>query len=109
MKYLALVIFTILLLSGLEAKAEDGKDVFESLHCGICHKVDTGKTNPSLMEIAEAYKGKESQLMSYLQGESESVVRPEKRGIMKGYIKKTKTLPDEERKSLADFILKHLN
>ena len=109
MKYLALVIFTILLLSGLEAKAEDGEDVFKSLRCGICHKVDTGKTNPSLMEIAQAYKGKESRLISYLQGESDPLVKPEKGGIMKGYIKKTKTLPDEERKSLADFILKHLN
>jgi len=109
MKYLALIIFTILLLSGLEAKAEDGKDVFESLRCGICHKVDTGKTSPSLMEIAQAYKGKESQLMSYFQGESEPVVKPEKGEMMKRYIEKTKALPDGERKSLADFILNHLD
>jgi cytochrome c551/c552 len=59
--------------------AEHGnRAVFDSLRCGTCHKLDTGKINPSLKEIPQAYKGKENQLLSYLKGAAESVVNPEK-------------------------------
>ena len=107
MKYLILIVFTILLFVVPDVKAEDGKDIFESLHCGICHKVDRGKTNPSLQEITQAYSGNENQLVIYLQGETDPIVKPEKGGTMKRYIEKTKSLSESERKALADFILSH--
>ena len=107
MRFFILFVLTGLLLVGFNVNAEDGIAVFESLHCGTCHKIDTGKVNPSLKEITQAYKGKENQLQSYLKGEAESIVNPEKGGMMKRYIEKTKVLKDEERKALADFILSH--
>ena len=100
-----LVLMTGFLLVAFMAKAEDGKAVFDALHCGNCHKVDTGKTNPSLNEIALAYKGKEDQLLSYFKGDAESLIDPEKGDRMKRYIEKTKALSDGERKTLVDFIL----
>jgi cytochrome c551/c552 len=92
-----------ILLTGADVKAEEGKVFFESLRCGSCHKLDTGKVNPSLKEIAAAYEGKKDHLLSYLKGEAPSVVVPDKGERMKRYIEKTKALNDEERKALADF------
>ena len=107
MRYLCLLIAVGFLLFGFEVKAEEGKDIFESLRCANCHKVDRGKFNPSLKEIARAYKGKESRLQSYLKSEAEPIVKPEKADMMKRHIEKTKALKDEERKALSDFILSH--
>ena len=107
MRTWCLSILAGVLLLPFGVHAEDGKAVFDTLHCGNCHRVDTGSVNPSLKEIARTYKEKENQLQSYLKGEAESVVNPEKGNRMKRYIEKTKALKDEERKALADFILKH--
>ena len=107
MRYLWWIVFAGVVLLGTDAGAEDGKSLFKSLHCVTCHKAHTGRFNPSLSEIAWAYQGRESQLDSYLSGEAESVVRPEKGEMMKRYIKRTKALSDEQRKSLAEFILSH--
>jgi len=107
MRYWRLFILAGLLLVPFGVQAEDGKDIFKSLLCGNCHKVDTGKANPSLKEITRFYKGKESQLLNYLNGEVGSVVNPEKGDRMKRYIEKTKALKDEERKALAEYILSH--
>ena len=107
MKYVYLVIFAGFLLILGNVRAEDGKKAFDSLNCASCHKVDTGKANPSLKEIALAYKGKENQLQGYLKGETEAVVNPKKGGIMRRYIEKTKGLTDGERKALSGFILSH--
>ena len=63
--------------------------------------------NPSLTEISQAYQGKEAQLIKYLKGDSEAIVRPEKGNRMKRQIEKTKALSDSGRKALADFILSH--
>jgi cytochrome c len=107
MKYLYLVVVVCFLLTAVEVKAEEGEELFKSLRCGICHKPDTGKSIPSLKEIARSYTGKENRLSSYLNGEAEALINPEKGGMMKRYIEKTKALSGDERKSLADFILGH--
>jgi cytochrome c551/c552 len=107
MRCLCLLITVGFLLFGFGVKAEEGKDIFESLRCGSCHKVDIGKATPSPKEIAQAYKGKENQLQSYLKGEADPIVNPEKGGMMKRYVEKTKALKEGERNALADFILSH--
>jgi cytochrome c551/c552 len=61
----------------------------------------------SLTEISQAYQGKAAQLIQYLNGESEAIVRPAKSNLMKSKIAKTKNLADAERKAVADFILRH--
>ena len=88
------------------AYAGDGQAIFKAQGCMTCHKKEgTSKINPSLAEIAQAYQGKEEQLIKYLKGESEAVVRPEKGSMMKRQIEKTKALSDADRKALADYIL----
>ena len=87
--------------------AEDGKATFDAMRCGVCHKPDTGKSMPSLKIIAAAYKEKKEQLMDYFNGNAEPLVNPEKKGIMKMYIEKTKKLEDDQQAALADFIMSH--
>ena len=90
------------------AYADDGAAIFKSQGCMTCHKKEgTSKVNPSLSEISQAYKDKEEQLIKYLNGESEAIVRPEKSGMMKRQIEKTKALSDSDRKLMADYILSH--
>ena len=107
MKYYMLIAVAGIFLFSLSALAEDGQTTFNTLHCGICHKPDTGASMPSLKEISAAYKGKEDQLSSYLKGDSEPLVNPQKKGTMTVFIEKTKKLDDGQRKDLADFILSH--
>ena len=88
------------------AFADDGEAIFKSQGCMSCHKKEgTSKVNPSLTEISQAYQGKEEQLIKYLRGESEAIVRPEKSNLMKRKIEKTKNLSDADLKSLADYLL----
>jgi cytochrome c551/c552 len=90
------------------AHAGDGEAIFKSQGCVSCHKKEgTSRINPSLTEISQAYQGKEEQLIQYLKGESEAIVRPAKSNLMKSKIAKTKNLSDADRKALADFLLSH--
>jgi len=90
------------------ARADDGETIFKSLGCMSCHKIESSsKVNPSLTDIARTYQGKEAQLVSYLKGEAEPIIRPEKAGMMKSKLEKTKALSDSDRKALVDFILSH--
>lgn len=108
MRYLCILIMVGFLSVAFAVKAEDGKGIFDSLHCGICHKADRGSAvTPSLKQIAGSYKGKENQLLNYLKGEAPSVINPKKGEKMERYIEKTKSLKEEQRKALADFILSH--
>ena len=85
------------------AWAEEGETIFKSQGCMSCHKKEsTSKVNPSLTEISQAYQGKEEQLVKYLKGESEAIVRPEKSNLMKPKIEKTKMLSEADLKALVD-------
>jgi cytochrome c len=89
------------------ALADEGETIFKSQGCMSCHKKEsTSKVNPSLTEISKAYQGKEEQLIKYLRGESEAIVRPEKSNRMKRQIEKTKSLSDADRKALTDYLLR---
>ena len=107
MKKLFLMIVISFFLVIISYGANPGEAIFQSNHCGTCHKADISKSNPSLKDIARAYQGKESQLSKYLQGEAEPIVLPARAGTMKRYIEKTKSLSESERKALADFIMGH--
>ena len=89
------------------ASANEGETIFKSQGCMLCHKTESAsKVNPSLTEIATVYQGKEEQLIKYLQGEAEAIVKPEKASLMKRHIEKTKKLSDTDRKALADYLLR---
>ena len=109
MKHIGIWIFSAVCIIAMNtAQADDGETIFKSQGCMTCHKKESSsKVNPSLTEISQAYQGKEAQLIQYLRGESDPIVRPQKGNLMKRQIEKTKTLSDSDRKALADFILRH--
>ena len=101
------MISAVCILAMNTALAEEGEAIFKSLGCISCHKKEsTSKVNPSLTEISQAYQGKEEQLIKYLKGESEPIVRPEKASLMKRKIEKTKSLSDADLKALAGFLVR---
>jgi len=108
MKKISVMVLGIMLWVPLCFGAESGESLFKSLGCMSCHHVErTSNVNPSLTDIAQAYQGKQRQLLSYLNGQADAVVKPEKAGMMKRYVEKTKALTDPERTALADYIQGH--
>ena len=60
-------------------------------------------------DIAQAYEGKETQLISYLKGETESIVNPAKGEAMKRYVQKTKAFGKTlASSSMIDQVAAHL-
>jgi cytochrome c len=102
-----LIISAVCIFTIGTAVADDGEAIFKSQGCMSCHKKEsTSRVNPSLTEISQAYLGKEEQLVKYLKGESEAIVRPEKSNLMKRHIEKTKLLSEADLKALVDFLLR---
>jgi cytochrome c551/c552 len=108
MKKFCLVLLVASLWLAVNVRAENpGGKVFESLGCGVCHKSEASETFPSLKQMTQAYQAKANQLIKYLNGEAEPIMRPEKASRMKRYIEKTKALSDADRQALVDFIMSH--
>jgi len=105
MKKVVFLVAVGLILASASVLAGQGEEIFKAQRCNSCHKPETGKVNPSLKEIAQAYQGNEDQLINYLKDEGESIIKPEKGKIMKKYLEKTKALSAEDRKALADFMM----
>ena len=82
----------------------DGAQLFQSKGCAGCHQVDTDTVGPSLQTITKVYKEKNANIITYLKGESESIVVPEKSSMMKPLLNPLKSLSDEELQALADYI-----
>lgn len=100
------VISAVCIFAISTAYADEGEAIFKSQGCMTCHKKESSsKVNPSLTDISQAYQGKEDQLIKYLKGESEAIVKPEKSSMMKRQIEKTKKLSDADLKLLADYML----
>jgi cytochrome c551/c552 len=109
MKKWGLIFGLGIFLMAASVGAEEGEAIFKSQGCYSCHKAGGSGISPSLKTISETYLNKEDRLMSYLKGEAEPIINPDMAGMMHRYIQKTKSLSDEERKALADFIMGHKN
>jgi cytochrome c551/c552 len=93
---------------GLSIAGEDGASIFKSQGCTSCHRPDKStKVNPSLAAIAESYSGNTDQLVRYLNGEADAIVKPDKAKLMKRYVERTKKLSESERKALAEYIMSY--
>lgn len=103
-----LIILAVFVAATIGA-SEHGAFLFESHGCDACHRLESrsGGT-PAVPELAEAYKGKQKQLILYLKGEADPIVQPEKAGMMKRQLEKTSAMSDADREALADFILESL-
>jgi cytochrome c551/c552 len=108
MKNVTLIVLGILIIAPMSVGAENGETLFNAMGCMSCHHPEKdSKINPSLAAIAQAYQGKQQQLVGYLNGQADAIVKPEKAAMMKRHVNKTKALTDQERVALADFILGH--
>jgi cytochrome c len=89
--------------------SEQGVFLFESHGCSSCHGHASGSNGfPALPELGQAYKGKQKQLILYLEGEIDPIVQPEKSGMMRRQLEKTKAMSDSDREAMADFIVESL-
>jgi len=109
MKKLVLIALMGMFLGIMEVWAVDGETIFNAQGCAACHKPAVSKIGPSLKELAQAYQGKEGQLIGYLKGEAEPIIEQAKASMMKRPLEKTKSLSEEDRKALADFMMSHKN
>ena len=111
MKTASIIVAIILCLffAGILSAGNSGEEIFKSKGCIFCHKPGSRSTGtiPSLSELAKAYKGKQNQLVKYLNGQADPIIKPERAVIMKRQIEKTKALSDSDRTALADFMLSH--
>ncbi len=96
--------FTLFFMALNLYAAADGQTVFNSLHCGSCHKPERNTVGVSLSEIAKQY-GDEAKLVRFFKGEAQPVIKTNKPTIMERQMGKLTALSDEDRTALADFIL----
>jgi cytochrome c len=108
MKKVTVIFIAVCCFSVPALAADQGVALFKSQGCMACHRPEgSSKVNPSLTEIAQMYLGKEDQLTRYLNGEAEAIVKPDKAGMMKRHIEKTKKLSDADRNLIADYIMSY--
>jgi len=100
-KLLALMV----LASGITFAA-DGEKIFKSKGCASCHQPKADTVGPSLKKIAQAYAGKEAELVKFLKGQAPAIVDPAKAAIMKAQLTMIKNLPEDQLKALAQYMLK---
>jgi len=110
-RFLPLLALAVLPTSAL---AEDGAALFTAKACMACHHADKDQSamglGPSIKMIKEAYaaegKGGAEGIAKFLNGEGTAIVKPELFPVMQGQIALTKTMTPEQRKALADFLMK---
>lgn len=97
---------TMLALSAYaNPQTDNGKTIFESKGCALCHKSDVDTIGPSLRTIATAYTGKGTEIVSYLQGQGTPIVDPARASVMNPQLAKMKTLFDKDLKAVAEYII----
>ena len=87
-------------------KTVDGKTLFVSKGCTICHTNKENSIGPKTKIIADAYKGKRDLLIKFFKKESKPIVDPSTFSIMAANLFITKKMSDKELSELADYILK---
>jgi cytochrome c551/c552 len=104
---LTIVVFLCLFFAAALSANQQGKAIFKSKGCALCHKQDGPSRGsiPSLSELAKAYRGQKDRLIQYLKGSADPILIPKRAIAMKRPLRKTKALSDSERSALADFIL----
>ena len=104
----------VLLALPASALAEDGAKLFTSKACTACHHAEKDQTalglGPSIKMIKEAYsaegKGGAEAVAKFLNGEGKPIVKPELYPVMQGQVALTKAMTPEQRKALAEYLMK---
>ncbi len=103
------LIFAFVLASVAKAEFDlttQGKRIFESLHCYICHapRDDAAAVGPSLETIAVHYLGNERRLIEFLKGKAKPIIDPQRFFIMKPQLYKTMHMTLDEYRALAYYL-----
>ncbi len=83
----------------------DGRKLFSSKGCTVCHKEKLDTVGPSLAKISSKYNGDKDKLIKFLKGKHPAIVDPARYTMMKPQISITKQMSDAELDALADYIL----
>ncbi len=86
---------------------DKGKNVFQSRGCAACHLPAAESVGPSLKRIAQAYIGKEEQLVKFLKGDAPAIVDPDRFAIMKPQLNQIKDLSEQELRDLAAYMMSY--
>lgn len=82
-----------------------GQEIFESKsNCVACHQPEQKMIGPSIQEIANTYKSKKGNIVSFLKGEADPLVDPDHFEIMKNNFAITKTFSEQELKAVEAYI-----
>jgi cytochrome c len=85
--------------------ADKGKALFEGRGtCTTCHRPDVKLVGPSLQDIVKTYKENKASIAEFLKGDNKPLVDPTQFEVMKANFALTKTMTDEERLSLEQYI-----
>jgi cytochrome c len=113
-KFVTVVLSLAFIATGsLFADVAKGEKIYKKKGCSSCHHPTKDQLasgmGPSYQMVAAAYKkdGGKDALVTFLKGKGKPIVAPKKFSTMKGQLRNTKRLSDEERSDLADFILSH--
>ena len=82
-----------------------GADLFKASACVACHQEDRKIVGPSLKDIAAGYIDNTEGLIAFLAGEGEAIIDPSQAAVMAPQIEVTKAMSNEERTSIADYIM----
>ncbi len=85
----------------------DGKKIFNDNGCTACHQEQKKIIGPAVAQIAQAYKGKSTELKGFLRGENKAIVVKDAGQIamMQANINLTKSMSEEVLQALSDYIL----
>lgn len=82
-----------------------GQEIFDSKgNCFACHKPEQKIIGPSIEQIANIYKSKNGDIVSFLKGNEEPIVDPEQFPVMQTNFTITKNMTDAELKALEAYI-----
>ncbi len=84
-----------------------GKQLFETNNCAACHQIAEKVVGPSLQTIAQVYRAKNANVVSFLKAEAEPIVDPSQYQTMKLNLEITKTMTISELKSLELYLLSY--
>jgi len=86
-----------------------GKEIFEGRgNCASCHQVDQKVIGPSIQEIAQTYKDKKGDIVTFLKGNADPIVDPSQFAVMQTNLPITKAMSDEELKAIEAYIYSNL-
>jgi cytochrome c551/c552 len=96
--------FAFLGIALRQLAAADGQALFANMGCGACHKPDRKALGAALKDIAKTYKAEED-VVKFFKGDSKPLLTPETPPSMEEMLANLQTLPEEEQKAIASYIM----